>query len=204
MENYFRVDPPSACQMVLAAEANGIIERCLGRGRSLWLLLARENLQFGVITDASSAQGVTAAVAPRKRVRLVLIRKKLRPEVHAPQRTNAKLCALSANFGRFSPKLWKSHEREPLGREKREAIETGRGLRGYASRSRPLRDASAWIPPRLEMPEGSLSKSVRAGSEFVGFIEGTGDEWCRRRGRRGDEAAGCDTGGMLHPVAEPA
>ncbi len=34
----------------------------------------------------------------------------------------------------------------------------------YASRSRPLRDASAWIPPRLDVPDGSLSKSVRAGT----------------------------------------
>jgi len=36
----------------------------------------------------------------------------------------------------------------------------------YASRSKPLRDAPAWIPPRLEMPEGSLSKSVRAGTSI--------------------------------------
>lgn len=34
----------------------------------------------------------------------------------------------------------------------------------YASRSKPLRDASAWIPPRLDVPDGSLSKSVRAGT----------------------------------------
>ena len=34
----------------------------------------------------------------------------------------------------------------------------------YASRSKPLRDASAWIPPRLDVPDGSLSKSLRAGT----------------------------------------
>ena len=34
----------------------------------------------------------------------------------------------------------------------------------YASRSKPLRDAPAWIPPRLDLPEGSLSKKVRAGT----------------------------------------
>ena len=33
----------------------------------------------------------------------------------------------------------------------------------YASRSKPLKDASAWIPPRLDIPEGSLSKKVREG-----------------------------------------
>lgn len=33
----------------------------------------------------------------------------------------------------------------------------------YASRSKPLRDASAWIPPKLDVPEGSLTKKVRAG-----------------------------------------
>jgi len=33
----------------------------------------------------------------------------------------------------------------------------------HASRSKPLKDASAWIPPRLDIPEGSLSKKVRAG-----------------------------------------
>lgn len=34
----------------------------------------------------------------------------------------------------------------------------------YASRSKPLRDASAWIPTRLDVPDGSLSKSLRAGT----------------------------------------
>jgi Zn-dependent peptidase ImmA (M78 family) len=33
----------------------------------------------------------------------------------------------------------------------------------YTSRSKPLKDAPAWIPPRLDIPEGSLSKKVRAG-----------------------------------------
>lgn len=32
----------------------------------------------------------------------------------------------------------------------------------YASRSKPLRDAAAWIQPRLDLPEGSLSKKVCA------------------------------------------
>ena len=34
----------------------------------------------------------------------------------------------------------------------------------YASRSKPLRDALAWIPPHLDLPEGSLSKKVHAGT----------------------------------------
>jgi len=44
MQKYFRVSPPSAHQMILALEANGFIERVPGQGRSLRLLLARENL----------------------------------------------------------------------------------------------------------------------------------------------------------------
>jgi hypothetical protein len=34
----------------------------------------------------------------------------------------------------------------------------------YASRSKSLRDAFAWIPPRLDVPEGSLTKKIRAGT----------------------------------------
>lgn len=34
----------------------------------------------------------------------------------------------------------------------------------YASRSKPLRDASAWIPTKLDVPEGSLTEKVRAGT----------------------------------------
>ena len=44
MQRYFRVSPPSVHQMVLALEANGFIERTPGKGRSLRLLLAREDL----------------------------------------------------------------------------------------------------------------------------------------------------------------
>jgi hypothetical protein len=39
-----------------------------------------------------------------------------------------------------------------------------KGKVSYASRSKPLRDASAWIPTRLDVPDGSLSKSLRAGT----------------------------------------
>jgi Zn-dependent peptidase ImmA (M78 family) len=39
-----------------------------------------------------------------------------------------------------------------------------KGTVRYASRSKPLRDASAWIPTRLDVPDGSLSKSLRAGT----------------------------------------
>jgi repressor LexA len=44
MQRYFRVSPPSVHQMVLTLEANGFIERTPGQGRSLRLLLAREDL----------------------------------------------------------------------------------------------------------------------------------------------------------------
>ena len=44
MQRYFRVSPPSVHQMVLTLEANGFIERVPGQGRSIRLLLAREDL----------------------------------------------------------------------------------------------------------------------------------------------------------------
>jgi Mn-dependent DtxR family transcriptional regulator len=44
MQRYFRVSPPSVHQMVVTLEANGYIERTPGQGRSLRLLLAREDL----------------------------------------------------------------------------------------------------------------------------------------------------------------
>ena len=44
MQNYFKVSPPSVHQMVLTLEANGFIKRVPGRGRSIRLLLLREEL----------------------------------------------------------------------------------------------------------------------------------------------------------------
>ncbi|MBI3682463.1 MAG: MarR family transcriptional regulator [Acidobacteria bacterium] len=44
MQHYFRVTPPSVHQMVLTLEANGLIERTPGQGRSIRLLLSREEL----------------------------------------------------------------------------------------------------------------------------------------------------------------
>jgi Mn-dependent DtxR family transcriptional regulator len=44
MEKYFRVSPPSVHQMVLTLEANGFIERIPGQGRSIRLLIPREEL----------------------------------------------------------------------------------------------------------------------------------------------------------------
>ncbi len=44
MQKYFKVSPPSVHQMVLTLEANGFIERVAGRGRSIRLLIAREEL----------------------------------------------------------------------------------------------------------------------------------------------------------------
>ena len=44
MQRYFRVSPPSVHQMVLTLEANGFIERIPGEGRSIRLLLSREDL----------------------------------------------------------------------------------------------------------------------------------------------------------------
>ena len=44
MQRYFGVTPPSVHQMVLTLEANGIIERTPGQGRSIRLLVPREEL----------------------------------------------------------------------------------------------------------------------------------------------------------------
>ena len=44
MQAYFQVSPPSVHQMVLSLEKLGFIERTPGQGRSLKLLLSREQL----------------------------------------------------------------------------------------------------------------------------------------------------------------
>ncbi len=44
MQRYFRVTPPSVHQMVLTLELNGFIERIPGQGRSIRLLIQREQL----------------------------------------------------------------------------------------------------------------------------------------------------------------
>ena len=44
MERYFQVTPPSVHQMVVTLERNGLIERTPGQGRSIRLLLPREEL----------------------------------------------------------------------------------------------------------------------------------------------------------------
>jgi Mn-dependent DtxR family transcriptional regulator len=44
MQSYFKVSPPSVHQMILTLEANGFIERVPGKGRSLRLLIQREEL----------------------------------------------------------------------------------------------------------------------------------------------------------------
>lgn len=44
MERYFRVTAPSIHQMVMTLERNGLIEKSPGQGRSIRLLLPREEL----------------------------------------------------------------------------------------------------------------------------------------------------------------
>ena len=43
-ENYFRMSPPSVHQMVLTLEVNGFLKRIPGKGRSICLLIPREEL----------------------------------------------------------------------------------------------------------------------------------------------------------------
>lgn len=47
----------------------------------------------------------------------------------------------------------------------------------YASRSTALKDAAAWIPPRLDLPDGCLSKRVRAGTSIGGPEHVDADVW---------------------------
>ncbi|HUA82647.1 MAG TPA: hypothetical protein VMB85_02230 [Bryobacteraceae bacterium] len=44
MQRYFNVTPPSVHQMVLTLEIKGVIERTPGQGRSIRLLIEREQL----------------------------------------------------------------------------------------------------------------------------------------------------------------
>jgi len=44
MQKYFRVTPPPVHQMVLTLELKGFIERIPGQGRSIRLLIPREQL----------------------------------------------------------------------------------------------------------------------------------------------------------------
>jgi DNA-binding MarR family transcriptional regulator len=44
MRKYFGVTPPSVHQMLMTLEANGLIERLSGQGRSVRLLVPRERL----------------------------------------------------------------------------------------------------------------------------------------------------------------
>ena len=41
----------------------------------------------------------------------------------------------------------------------------------YASRSSALQEAAAWIPPRLDLPDGCLSKKAREGTPCDGRVE---------------------------------
>jgi Zn-dependent peptidase ImmA (M78 family) len=47
----------------------------------------------------------------------------------------------------------------------------------YASRSNPLKDAYAWVPPRLDLPDGSFSKKVRDGAACGSPEEVDADIW---------------------------
>jgi len=44
MQRYFRVTPPTVHQMVVTLGANGLIERVPGEGRSIRLLVPRQEL----------------------------------------------------------------------------------------------------------------------------------------------------------------
>ena len=51
------------------------------------------------------------------------------------------------------------------------------GVVRYASRSKTLRDAGGWIPPRMEVPPETLSAGLRAGSMETAPDEVAADVW---------------------------
>lgn len=55
----------------------------------------------------------------------------------------------------------------------------------YGVRSTALRDAGAWIAPRIEMPQGSLSARLRGGTAPDGPAEIEADEWFQHWERGG-------------------
>jgi hypothetical protein len=55
----------------------------------------------------------------------------------------------------------------------------------YAARSSALRDANAWITPRIEIPQRSLSAKIRAGAEPDSPEEIDADEWFQEWERGG-------------------
>ena len=52
-----------------------------------------------------------------------------------------------------------------------------RGLVRYGSRSTPLREAKAWVPPKTAIPEGSMSARLRSGEVVEGPMEVEADAW---------------------------
>lgn len=55
----------------------------------------------------------------------------------------------------------------------------------YASRSAALREAGAWIAPRIEVPQGSMSAKLRTGKPCDGTEEIEADEWFQNWERGG-------------------
>lgn len=55
----------------------------------------------------------------------------------------------------------------------------------YASRSNTLKDAYAWIQPRLDLPRGSLSEKARAGARIDGSEKVDADIWLHEWERGG-------------------
>ena len=55
----------------------------------------------------------------------------------------------------------------------------------YASRSKALREANAWIPPRIEMPQTSISARIRGGAAPNDAEQIDADEWFQHWERDG-------------------
>ena len=52
-----------------------------------------------------------------------------------------------------------------------------KGIVRYASRSKTLREAGGWVPPRMKVPPDTLSAGLRAGAKETGPDEVAADVW---------------------------
>jgi len=94
------------------------------------------------------------------------------------ERSSVSLLAIENLAGRFEASLTATGSRfaavvgTPLA-----FVLSEQGKVRYASRSDPLKDAGAWIAPRLDLPDGSFSKKVRGGTPSDGPEQVDADIW---------------------------
>jgi Zn-dependent peptidase ImmA (M78 family) len=97
------------------------------------------------------------------------------PEV---EKSNIGLAAIEDLAGRFQSSVTATGSRYAAVIDTPMAfVLSERGKVRYASRSKSLKDVYAWIPPRLDLPDGCFSKQIRAGAECDGPMRIDADIW---------------------------